>query len=374
MLNPSSPKLVIAGGGTGGHLYPAVAIARALQQKGAHWQIEFVGACGGLEEKIVPREGWPLHLIPIGKLHRSVGLWQRLRTILGMPWAAWVAWRLLGKLQPTVVLGVGGFASGPFLFMAALSRIPTALWEPNAYPGLANRLVAPWVDQCWVVFSEAQRLLRGRQFVSVGLPVRESIAAAGRISVRSKSDSLRPFRLLVFGGSQGARAINRVVRDAVAGGGSWLDGLQIVHQTGPYDFSECRRTYEKLGEQVQAFEFLYDMNTRLQWADLVICRAGASTVAEICASRKPAVFIPLPTAADNHQEKNAEVLVRAQAAEMILQMSFTPETFKQYVLRFKNQLELGQQMAQRLEAFDRPQAAEQIAELVIALARRGRTK
>jgi UDP-N-acetylglucosamine--N-acetylmuramyl-(pentapeptide) pyrophosphoryl-undecaprenol N-acetylglucosamine transferase len=353
--------IVIAGGGTGGHIYPGLAIAKVLKDRGhdVHW----VGAYGGLEEKIVPREGLPLHLIQIGKLHRSVGWLAQLKTILGFPRAFFQAFLLVRKLKPVAVLGVGGFASGPFLFVSALLRRRTVIWEPNAQAGMTNRLLARWVDVCLLVFNEAKKDLRARASKQVGLPVRDSIRPAVREQMMG-----RHFRVLIFGGSQGARAINRTVAAWVASD-SFPKDVELVHQTGRFDFAEIKGGYDQMkagrGTQVICTEYLHDMDARYAWADLVICRAGASTAAELAASGKAAIFIPLPTAADDHQLKNAQVFERAGAAIVIEQKNLTVETLSAAVRRFQNEPDLVEQLERAVRQFATPRSAEIIASHVL---------
>lgn len=356
-------RVVIAGGGTGGHIYPGLTVARVLQAQGhdVHW----VGAVGGLEEKIVVRENLPLHLIRIGKLHHSVGLWVRLKTVLGFPRAFFQAVRLVARLRPDAVLGVGGFASGPFLFVASLFGCRTVIWETNAHAGLANRILSRWVNVCLLVFEEAARSLKGRNTFRVGLPVRQSMKPVERASLEG-----RDFRILVFGGSQGARAINRVVAAAVQSD-QWPEGFELLHQTGSADFSEIKKIYESLHQngrrqKVQCAEYLHDMDARYAWADVVICRAGASTVAEIAACGKAAIFVPLPTAADDHQLKNAAVLERAGAAIVIEQKNFSVETLLQETERLKSQPDLIVQLEASVRHFASSGSAEAIARHVLS--------
>lgn len=355
-------RVVIAGGGTGGHIYPGIAVAKALADQGheVHW----VGARGGLEEKIVAREGLPLHLVDIGKLHRSVGLVTRIKTILGFPIAFFQAVKLAIQLKPVAVLGVGGFASGPFLFVSALLGRRTVIWEPNAHAGLANRLLSRIVDECLLVFEEAARGLKSHTVFRVGLPVRESIKPVRRAPLAG-----RKFRVLVFGGSQGARPINRVVAAWVASA-EWNDSIELVHQTGPYDFEEVKRGYDALQNQggrstVACFEYLHDMNARYAWADLVICRAGASTAAEVAACAKAVIFIPLPTAADDHQLKNAQVFERAGAALLLEQKNLTVESLSRAVHHLQNEPVLVEQFERTVRQFATSKAAEIIAAHVL---------
>lgn len=353
-------NVIIAGGGTGGHIYPGVAIARALERMHPEYKVHFVGAEGGLEEKILPREGFPLQTVPIGKLHHSAGKLTRLITVLKLPLAFLVALRILFQLRPVVVLGVGGFASGPILFVASLFGYRSLIWEPNAFPGMANRLLAKQVDECLLVFEEARKYLKAKNVTQSGLPVRATMVPAPR-----KSDG--PLRVLVFGGSQGARFINSTVSDAIRGhAGDWLEGVELVHQTGPSDFHAMKAKYEGAPEHIQVFEYLHDMDQRYAWADVVICRAGASTVAEICACQKAAIFIPLPTAADNHQQKNAEVLSRADAALMFLQKDLTPDILRETLKKFRDDRSFVRRFEENVRKFQFPNAAEKIVERMLA--------
>lgn len=346
--------VIIAGGGTGGHIYPGVAIARAVEKKYPDIKVHFVGATGGLEEKIVPREGFPLHVVPVGKLHRSVGLITRIKTLLRLPLALYSAWKILNDLKPIAVLGVGGFASGPILFVASLLGYRTLIWEPNAHPGLANRILAGRVDEALLVFEEAGAFLKSKNKSMIGLPVRS-------LMVPSERANDPRLRVLVFGGSQGARFINNLVSAAMHDGQGWLSGIELVHQTGPADFEKISEAYRGAPANIKVFEYLHDMDQRYAWADLVVCRSGASTVAEICACRKAAIFIPLPTAADDHQKKNADVLARADAAMMIQQSELTPELFRATLERFRDDRSLIEKFEANVVKFQYPNAAEKIA-------------
>lgn len=353
-----SGNIIIAGGGTGGHIYPGVAIARAVEKQYPNLKVHFVGAVGGLEEKIVPREGFPLHLIPVGKLHHSVGLATRLKTLVTLPLAFIRAFKILRSLKPMAVLGVGGFASGPILFAASLFGYRSVIWEPNAHPGLANRMLASRVDECFLVFPEATNLLASKKTVVTGLPVRSAMIPAPRVASRN-------LRVLVFGGSQGARFINNLVSEAMREGSGWIEGIELVHQTGSADFARIKESYAGAPASIQVFEYLHDMDQRYAWADLVVCRSGASTVAEISACKKAALFIPLPTAADDHQRKNAEVLARMNAAMMMVQSELTPQKFRDTLKRFRDDRSLISTYEANVEKFQYPNAAENIAERLI---------
>lgn len=355
----SSKNVIIAGGGTGGHIYPGIAIARAVERLHPEFKVHFVGARGGLEEKIVPREGFPLHLVPVGKLHHSVGVATRLKTLLTLPLAFFKAWSILRELKPVAVLGVGGFASGPMLFVSSLFGYRSLVWEPNAMPGMTNRMLAKRVDEVLVVFDEARGFFKSDAVVKSGLPVRSTMIPAPR------EKGSRPLRLLVFGGSQGARFINNLVSAALRDGDGWLSGVEVVHQTGPHDFARIRDSYAGAPSSIQVFEYLHDMDKRYAWADLVVCRAGASTVAEIAACQKAAIFIPLPTAADDHQRKNAEALARAGAAEMFTQDQLTPEKFRDTLKRFRDDRSLIDAFEANVRQFQFPHADEKIVDRLL---------
>lgn len=362
----SRKNVVIAGGGTGGHIYPGIAIARAIKAQHPDFEIHFVGTPAGLENKIVPREGFPLHHISIGKLNHAGGFKSKIMTILGMPRAFVQSIALLMELKPQAVLGVGGYASGPFVLVASLLGFRTAIWEPNAFPGMTNRWLSRVVGKSFVVFEEAARFLKSNAISQVGLPIRKEVEAlAKKDSSNNVGKDGQEFHILVFGGSQGARSINMAVQEAVLKGGSWLSNTKIIHQTGPADYANVSEAY-KGHSQVETHEYLYQMEKNYEWADIIICRAGASTVAEVAACGKPAIFIPLPWAADDHQRKNAETLFEQKASAMILQKDLTPDTLIQQIEFLKNNTQAREEMRKNLTKFYKPQAAEKMAELLLA--------
>ena len=356
MTEPKT-RILIAGGGTGGHIYPAIAIARAVQKKYPGADVHFVGASGGLESKIIPRENLPLHLVTIGKLHSSVGRLEQVKTLFKLPVAFLQVVGMMVRLRPKAVLGVGGYASGPALAVAALFRIPTMIWEPNAHPGLTNRILARFVGKCLVVFQEAREMLGGKNVVRVGLPVRSTMSQQSRPPLAARN-----LRVLVFGGSQGARAINNTMVELVRESGNWLQNIDIIHQTGKADFERIKASLEGFLDRVQVLEYVHDMDQKYAWADVVICRAGASTVAEICACRKAAIFIPLPTAADDHQRKNAESLVKGGAAMMLPQNELSWQKLRDAIESLRKEPQLIEQFETRAGKFHVQGAAEKIAD------------
>ncbi len=354
----STKRIVIAGGGTGGHIYPGIAIARALLKVDPSVEIHFVGTSQGLETKIVPREGFPLHLIESGKLNvRSP--WQKIKTLLKIPVGLYQSVRLLSRLRPLYVIGVGGYASGPFVLAASMIGFNTALWEPNAMPGMANRILARFVDKCFIVFDEARKYLRNNNITQTGMPIREEIENAQR---NSSGDGL--FHLLSFGGSQGARAINNCLSDAIMAGGEWVQDLSVVHQVGSLDISRIVEKYKGAPCQVDPHEFIFDMPKYYQWADIIVCRGGASSIAEAAAFGILPIVIPLP-AADNHQQKNAESLVAKNAGRMILQKDLTPERLISEVQSLRHDKALRDEMVRNIKTFYIPHAATRIAKEIL---------
>jgi UDP-N-acetylglucosamine--N-acetylmuramyl-(pentapeptide) pyrophosphoryl-undecaprenol N-acetylglucosamine transferase len=357
-------RVLIAGGGTGGHLYPALAIAKEIKKNNPQADIHFVGTRLGLETQIVPREGFSLHFVSVGRLNQ-VSLKEKIKTVIKLPLAFFQALFLILKLRPQAILGVGGYASGPALFVGALFGYKTIIWEPNAFPGLANRILSKWVDVACVVFETAAQHLKAKKILRVAMPVRQEIESMKERVPRSAN-----FRILVFGGSQGSRAINDAVIDLLRQGGAWLKTTEFVHQTGTNEFNRVSNEYAKLAvssERVATHEFLHDMPERYRWADLVISRSGTGTLSELSAAGKASILIPLPTAADDHQRKNAEVMVQAGAAKMILQKDLSTEKLRQMILDCQNNpIELSQ-LEQNAKKFHEPRAAAKMAQIIESL-------
>lgn len=348
--------VVIAGGGTGGHIYPGLALAEELKKTNPDIQVHFVGAPGGLEEKIVPKHGYPLHLLSVGRLHHSVGLFRRLKSTLQLPISFFQSLTLYFRLRPRWVLGIGGFASGPFVFTSAMFGGRTAILEPNAYPGLANRWLAKVVNFCFVVFKDTSHYFPKHKVDVVGLPVRIK-----KQLPQHNFSGQRPFRILVFGGSQGSRAINNVFGEWVEHLGERGQDFQICHQIGSTDFKQWQERYSNKHKlHLEYLEYIDDMPVRLTWADLVICRSGIGSVAEVAMCSKAAIFIPLPTAADNHQFKNAEALVQQQAAFMIEQKDLTWQKLDEQIVQLKNNPEQLNRTMDNLKQIDYSSAQQQI--------------
>ncbi len=354
----SKRTVVIAGGGTGGHIYPGIAIARALQKVDPTVEVHFVGTSQGLESKIVPREGFPLHMIESGKLNVKSPV-QKLKTLFKIPLGLWQSIRLLGQLRPLYVIGVGGYASGPFVLAASIIGFNTAIWEPNAMPGMANRLLSRFVDKCFVVFAEAKKHLKNKNILLAGMPVRQEIESAVHESHKDEK-----FHLLAFGGSQGSRAINYCLNDAVMSGESGSKISPSSINWGPWISLLFLLNTKVLPVKFNLFEFIFDMPKYYKWADIIVSRGGASSIAEAAAFGIIPIIVPLP-AADNHQQKNAESLVAKNAGRMILQKDLSPARLIEEVQSLRNDKALREQMVRNIKSFYIPQAAMSIAKEIL---------
>ncbi len=344
-------RLIIAGGGTGGHIYPGLAIASAVQAQDPDAIIEFVGTKRGLERKIVPQFGYRLHLLRLSGL-KGMGVFHTLKALFLIPMSLIYSVYILLKFKPNCVLGVGGYASGPLVLMASFLRFKTAIWEINAAPGLTNRILSKFVDQVWVVFDEAASGLSGSS-QKVGMPVRKEIEFL-------ESESGEKFRILVFGGSQGARGINRCISDLILSKPSWFEKSKIRVQTGEKDFEEVSSRLYGI-EGVEVFQYLDKIENDYKWADLVICRSGAGTIAELAAARKPALLIPFPFSADDHQLRNAQSLVKEGAAELIEQKELTPTRLSEFIQNAMNDRSKLIKMRENIAKRFHPGAAENMA-------------
>ena len=357
-------RVVIAGGGTGGHLYPGVAVARELLRRQPDAVVTFAGTARGLEATLVPKEGFELDVI------RSAGLKGRsmlaaLRGLALVPVGLADAWALLSRRRPNAVVGVGGYSSGPVALAAALRGIPTMLLEQNAVPGMTNRTLARVVRAAALTYNDDGNYFGRKAFVT-GNPVRPEFFTATSFDQRSAASDRR--RLLILGGSQGAHAINVAMVEAAAELGRRHAGLQIVHQTGQRDLAVVREGYERAGISARTESFLDGVAGEMTAADLVICRAGATTLAELAAVGRPAVLVPLPGATDDHQRKNAQVLADAGAAVLLEQQHLNAGTLAAAVAELLNDASRRASMASAMRGFARPDAASRIVDRLLELA------
>ena len=302
-------RVIIAGGGTGGHLFPGIAVAREIQRRHPGSEILFVGAEQGIETRLVPKEGFALRTLPLGGI-KGVGWIRRLRNLGAMVLGIRKAQQILREFRPDAVIGVGGYASFPMLAAAILNRYPRVIMEQNSIPGLANRTLGRWVNFAAVTDPRTQSYFGARAVVT-GNPVRPEFKTIG------SRQHVPPYTILIFGGSQGAQSINRALMDALESLADWKDRLRFVHQTGERQSEEVKRAYAERNFTADVRTFFNDFHQQYAAADLIISRSGATTVAEIKAAGRAAILVPFPFAADDHQMKNAKAMADEKAAVLI---------------------------------------------------------
>ncbi|MBT8342071.1 MAG: undecaprenyldiphospho-muramoylpentapeptide beta-N-acetylglucosaminyltransferase, partial [Desulfatitalea sp.] len=314
-IETHSHRLVVAGGGTGGHLFPGIALAQAFMARRLGNQVLFINAGRYLDVTVLQQSAWPYATIPIEGI-KGRGMFNQLKTVGMIPRSIWRAASILKSFSPHVVLGVGGYSAGPVVVAAWCMGIPTVLHEQNRLPGMTNRLLHRIVKRIYLTFADDARRFDTSKTLVAGNPVRDEFLILG--DQHLVRDDPNRFNLLILGGSQGARAINQAVMDAIPRLAQ-LTGLKVVHQTGAQDEAAVAQAYKAGGITATAQRFFKNIATHYQQADLIIARAGATTVAEITVVGRAAIFVPYPHAADDHQTSNAQALVAAGAAEMIIQ-------------------------------------------------------
>lgn len=352
--------IVIAAGGTGGHLYPGVALAREFLRRDPSTIIRFVGTIRGLETKVLPHESLPLDLIPARPV-MGLGLKQVVSALLTLPNGILHSLRLLKRHHADLVVGIGGYTSPPVIFAAWLLKIPRVIVEPNAYPGMANKVLGPLAQRVFVAFEPAIAHFAKSKVRVFGTPIRHGFLQAGATSVSMSGKRT----LLVFGGSRGAHAINMAMIEAVpflAKDEACRAQMAIIHQTGEADYEPVEKVYESSGLAARVVPFLFDMPAVLREADLVVSRAGAMTLAELTACGKPAVLIPLPHAIYQHQARNAEVMQAAGAATMIMQRELTGVRLAETIKETLFDADRLQSMGERSRSLARTEAAQHIVD------------
>lgn len=355
----NKPLMLMMAGGTGGHIFPALAVAAALRAQ--HCEIAWLGSQQGLENKLVPPAGYPLHTLAVRGV-RGAGLLNRLRAPFMLLASVLSAWRILRRLRPALAVGFGGYASGPGALAARLSGVPLLIHEQNARPGLTNRLLAPLATRVVQGFPGA---FSGRAD-TLGNPVRDVITTLAAPEKRY-AQRRGPLHILIIGGSQGALALNTVLPAALAT--AFADKACVVtHQTGAGRLGEAQQHWQTLSVAVNCVEFIDDMAAALADADLLICRSGASTVSEVAAAGVAALFIPLPGAVDDHQTWNARWLVDQQAALLLPQAQLSAQALVTCLQHYRSR-EALQQMAMRARACALPDSAEAVAHLCLEVAR-----
>ncbi len=355
--------IFIAGGGTGGHIMPALAVARQLVQDNDNLQVEFIGTAQGMEATLVPEAGFKLHELPVRPLKR-VGLKNTIKALFALPKALLASLSLIKEARPMAVIGVGGYAAGPIVLAAWLKGIPTAIMEQNSFPGLTNRILSKLVREIYTGMPTQRFPVKKVRFL--GNPVRKEIIAAREHQYEEPQNG---FTLLVAGGSQGAHAINQLLADA-APKLKAISGLKIIHQAGKSDIELLQKVYSEAGITAEVFAFDTKMAERYSAAHLIIARAGAMTISEIAAIGRPAILIPFPYASDNHQLFNAKYLANYGAAIIMEQKVTTPALLAKKVLDLAAHPASLSDMAQKARELGKVEAARQIAAALIALSGR----
>ena len=356
-------RVLIAGGGTGGHLFPGIALAEELTTRDTKRNdVVFVGTERGLEARVVPAEGYTLETIPVQGLKR-MGFWKFLKGLLALPMALIASWRILKKYRPDVVVGVGGYASGPVVLAAWLQRIPTAVQEQNALPGFTNKVLGKIVNVVFTAFEEARRFFPEKKVQLIGNPIRRKLMDNYlRSHVRQER-----FTVLVFGGSLGAKAINQKMLEALDSLSDLKGQIQFIHQTGKNDVEGVRKGYADKGFSAEVLEFIDDMSAAYARADLVVCRSGATTLAELTVCKKASILIPFPYATDNHQEVNAGAMVATGAAVMFRESELSGQKLAQEIRALKESPEKLKKMEKQAALLGRPEAAKELADVCVEL-------
>jgi UDP-N-acetylglucosamine--N-acetylmuramyl-(pentapeptide) pyrophosphoryl-undecaprenol N-acetylglucosamine transferase len=350
-------RLLIAGGGTGGHLFPGVAVAEELRAREPDAAVTFAGTERGIEARVLPKLGWDLELIRVTGL-KTQGLLGTIRGALRIPRALWQSRKLLKRLRPDVVIGVGGYASGPVVLMARLRGIPTAICEQNSIPGFTNKILGRFVRRVFLAFEESRRFFKAKKVVLAGNPVRRGMLAA--FAEAPPPANAEP-RVFVCGGSLGATKVNEIASEALIALAK-QQPLRIVHQTGNADVDKIRARYADAGVTAEVHAFIDQMAQHYLQADVIVSRAGATTVAELAIAGKPAIFVPYPFAADNHQEINAREMADAGAALMYRQADLTPAILAETLGDLLRDPDRRAKMGSAMKALARPGAAATVVD------------
>lgn len=353
-------RVLIAGGGTGGHLFPGVAIAEEVRARDRDAAVQFVGTARGIEARVLPELGWDLALIQVSGL-KTVGALGAVKGLFKLPRALWQARRIVKQFRPDVVIGVGGYASGPVVLMARLRGVATAICEQNSIPGLTNKILGRVVRRVFLSFEESRRFFKAKKVAMSGNPVRRELAAkllAARDAGRAAD---APLAVLVSGGSLGAVAVNDLASQALIALAATRP-LAIVHQTGAADEAKIAARYRDAGVAADVRAFVKDMASAYQAADLIVSRAGATTVAELAIAGKPAIFIPYPFAADNHQERNAREMAEAGAALSFRQADLTATKLADAIGPLLDDADRRAAMGAAMRALARPGAAAEVVD------------
>jgi UDP-N-acetylglucosamine--N-acetylmuramyl-(pentapeptide) pyrophosphoryl-undecaprenol N-acetylglucosamine transferase len=352
-------QVIISGGGTGGHLYPALAVGEKLNEKDPNIQITFVGSSRQLERSIMERYRATFIPLKIEGL-KGKGL-STLKSLALLPYSFLKSFFILIRIRPSLVIGVGGYSSGPIVLLASWFRIPTLIMEQNLRPGLTNRLLLPWVRKAVVAFKGSLPYFKEKGYVT-GNPTREEFYSL------PKKERNHRLSILIFGGSQGSHFLNMVITESLPLLKQEKKDLRFVHQTGDKDYEWIKECYAKHGySDVTVSPYFFDMPDYFQSSDLIICRAGATTIAELIAAQKASLLVPFAQATDDHQLFNAKELEKAEGAEVLLEEDFTPESFTEKIRDFMTHKDKIDRMENNLNQYKTGNAAEKISDLCLEL-------
>jgi UDP-N-acetylglucosamine--N-acetylmuramyl-(pentapeptide) pyrophosphoryl-undecaprenol N-acetylglucosamine transferase len=361
-------KLLITGGGTGGHIFPALCVAEEFIASYRDSSVVFVGAEGGMEENLVPGRGFPLRKLKVkGIIGKSFSETLKNLLLLCLVFPSCV--RVISDEKPDAVIGFGGYASGPVVFSAWLMNYITAIHEQNSIPGLTNKVLGKVVDRVFISFKDSAKYFKSRGVIETGMPVRKEILNVGSENIRNKK-----FTVLIIGGSQGARALNRIfikLVDEIP----WIkEKVAIIHQTGQRDKEEVENKYRNAGIDAEVYDFINDMHNIYPRVDLVVARAGASTLAELSALGKPSILIPFPYAAGNHQLLNAKKFSDAGAAELILESELTTEKIATTIKSIMDSPERQKMMGEKAKLIFKKDSARIIVNHIVEMIKERKRK
>lgn len=355
-------RVVIAGGGTGGHLFPGIAVAEEFIKRDRKTEVLFIGTKRGIESKLLGQAGYKLKIIDIEGI-KGRGFPALVKGFYQIPQSMWQSGRILKQFRPQITIGVGGYASGPAVMAAYLMGIPTAIAEQNAVPGITNRILGKFADKIFVTYEQTTTLFSRSKVLLSGNPVREAFTGA-----RGLPKAEKDFRfLLIFGGSQGAMAINKSVVEMLPELQKMKTKIRVLHQTGAREVESVRDAYSRYGIQADVTPFIVDMAGAYRQADLIICRAGATSLAEITAAGKAPILIPFPWATNDHQTKNARALADAGAAIMINENDLNGNKLFEVVENLLNNPTKLQQMEENSAKFGNIDAAATIVDACLEL-------
>jgi len=347
-------RVIIAGGGTGGHLYPGIAVAEEIYRQEPDSEVLFVGTKTGIESRILPKEGYRLEIIPAGGVVNK-NMMSKLTSLMKMTSGFIKSFFVLRRFKPDIVVGVGGYASAPMLSAAAVMRYPTMVMEQNLYPGTTNRFLSRIVDRVVVAFDGSEKFFN-RKVDVLGNPVRRGITDC-------TYNTGRTFTVFIFGGSQGSHAINKGIVESLEYMQKESGQIRFLHQTGEEDFAWVDESYKKAGIHAEVAPYVYNIVDMYGKADIVICRAGATTIAEITASGRPAILIPYPHAAHDHQRTNAEYMQSMESAEVILEKDLSGKILADKIKYFMYNRDRLKEMAEKSSGLYRQNSAHDIFKL-----------